>query len=52
MHYVLYDLGCNQEIQEKLYKEISSILSQNKLIKKKDIIQMKLLKNVVKESMR
>ena len=52
LHYILYDLGSNQDIQEQLYQEIKLFLNGNEKIDKDKIIQMKLLKNVVKESMR
>ena len=52
LHYILYDLGTNQDIQNKLYDEISFVIKNDDIITSNHINGMKYLKFVVKESMR
>ena len=52
MHYFLYEMGKNPDEQEKLYKEINSILKLGESINEDHIAKMKYLKYSVKENFR
>ncbi|CAF0921763.1 unnamed protein product [Brachionus calyciflorus] len=52
IHYLLYDLGTNHLIQEKLYNEINQVVGKSTEITEEHLSQLKYLKCVVKESLR
>lgn len=54
MCYTLYELSRHQEIQKKLFKELTSLIGEDPKseIDKNDIQNMKYLEAVVKETMR
>ena len=52
LYYLLYELGVNPGIQEKLYQEISQVLKPDEEITGEKLSQLKYLKCVVKENFR
>lgn len=52
MHYILYEIGRNCAIQNKLYSEISEIIKNDSKITLDAIYNIKYLKCVVKEALR
>ena len=52
MYHLLYELGLNQDVQQKLYEEINQILKGDKSINEDHIEKMKYMKNVFKETQR
>lgn len=52
LYYMLYELGINPNIQERLYNEIDSVIGSDKEVTAEHIEKMKYLKCVFKESMR
>lgn len=52
LYYLLYELGVNPDIQEKLYQEISRVLEPGEEITAEKLSQLKYLKYVVKENFR
>ena len=52
IHYLLYDLGTNLHIQDKLYEEINQVVGQSSEITEEHLNKLKYLKCVVKESLR
>ena len=52
MHYLLYELGTNLDIQDKLYQEIDSVLKPNESITEDHLAKLKYLKYTVKENFR
>ncbi len=52
IYHLMYELGLNQEVQQNLYEEISSVVKKDQEITEEHIEKLKYLKNVVKESAR
>ena len=52
LHYFLYEMGKNQDVQERLNQEINSVLKLNEPITEEHISKLKYLKYSVKESLR
>lgn len=52
LYYMLYELGINPQIQERLHNEIDSVLGSEREVTAEHIEKMKYLKCVFKESMR
>ena len=52
IHYLLYELGMNPTVQEKLYKELKKNLSTDQVITEEDLTKLRFLKYVIKESLR
>nr|QUF59382.1 cytochrome p450 CYP3047B1 [Brachionus angularis] len=52
IYYLLIELGLNQDIQEKLYQEIKSVVKPNEDVNEEHLEKLKYLKLVIKESMR
>ena len=52
LHYLLYELGTNPNVQEKLYKELKKNLTTDQNIAEEDLTKLRFLKYVIKESLR
>ena len=52
LYYILYELGIDQEAQQKLYEELAAHLRPDEEINEEHLEQLKYLKNVVKETLR
>lgn len=53
MHYLLYELGKNPDVQEKIYQElIATNLDKDEEINGEILSKLKYLKHVVKENFR
>lgn len=50
--WILYNLSRNPHVQQKLLKEIQSVLSENQMPRAEDLRNMPYLKACLKESMR
>jgi len=52
MHYFLYEMGLNQDVQEKIYQEVNSLVKLNEQITEDHLAKLKYLKYSVKENFR
>jgi len=52
LHYLLYEVCVNTDVQNKLYEEIKSVIKSNESVTEEHLEKLKYLKYVVKESMR
>lgn len=52
MHYFLYEMGKNPDVQEKLYQEINSVLKVDEPITEDHLSKLKYLKYSTKENFR
>jgi cytochrome P450 len=52
LHFILYELGKNQDIQNRLVEEINSVLGPNEGVTNEKLESLQFLKAVVKESLR
>jgi hypothetical protein len=52
IHYLLFELGLNQDMQQNLYEEINSVIGKDSNITETHLSKLKYLRNVVKESAR